>query len=139
MAAWDQLAIATLALDDRLIAFEYALIAHGVYAPLKVAYDPRYKGLKPGQLLRWHLFRSLQADERWRGVDFVGPTSSATAAWATDCYRQCRLVIAQDRLVGRLLLAGYRLAQRSAPEPESSPAPRPLPALPIPAELTTHQ
>jgi hypothetical protein len=130
LAASGQLAISQLTLDGQPIAFEYAYAAKGIYSPLKVGYDPQFKRLKPGQLLRWHLFRALHADARWSGVDFVGPLADATASWSTDAYRQCRMVIAQARLSSRLLLAGYRFSQRRPPAEADAACPLP-PSIPI--------
>jgi hypothetical protein len=111
LAAWGQLAVALLTINGEAIAFEYALAAKGTYAPVKVGYDPRFSEVKPGQLLRWHLLRTLHTEGRWSGVDFVGPISQATARWSTTTYRLCRMVIAPPRFSSRLLLAGYRLAK----------------------------
>ena len=116
LATWGQLAVALLTINGEAIAFEYALAAKGTYAPVKVGYDPRFAEVKPGQLLRWHLLRTLHSEGRWSGVDFIGPISQATVRWSTTTYRLCRMVIAPPRFSSRLLLAGYRLAKyRGAP------------------------
>jgi CelD/BcsL family acetyltransferase involved in cellulose biosynthesis len=111
LATWGQLAVSLLTINGEAIALEYALAAKGVYAPVKVGYDPRFSEVKPGQLLRWHLLRTLHTEGRWSGVDFVGPISHATARWSTTTYRLCRMVIAPPRFSSRLLLAGYRMAK----------------------------
>ena len=128
LASWGQLGIALLRIDRRPIAFEYALVGKGTYAPLKVGFDPGFARFAPGQLLRWHLFRELFADSRWSAVDFIGPICDATARWLTSSYRLCRLVVAPPRWSSRVLLAGYKATQRTrAARPEDT---RVIPLLP---------
>ncbi len=90
------------------IAFEYGWSSKGVYSPLKVGYDEAYARLTPGQLLRWRLLQEFHRDRERRLVDFLGPSSRATAAWSTGTYTISRVVIAPDRPFSCLLMHAIR-------------------------------
>ena len=88
------------------IAFEYGWLAKGVYFSPKVAYDERYAGISPGQLLRAALIERFQQDGSCRSIDYLGPSSRATADWGTQRYTISRVLIPTSR-VGRFALAAY--------------------------------
>ena len=108
LARWGQLEIATLELDERLLAFNYGFSAKGVYHAHKIGYDPQYAAFSPGQLLFYYLIETLHGDAECRALDFMGPLTGATAHWKPAAYRVGRVVLAPRRLPGRLALYAYK-------------------------------
>jgi CelD/BcsL family acetyltransferase involved in cellulose biosynthesis len=110
LASRGELLLAYLQVGDEIIAFEYGLVAKGVYYSLKVGYDERHAELSPGQLLRAKMIEQFSAAGQPRAIDFLGPLVEATARWTTRTYDVSRLIIATST-AGRLLLAARRAAQ----------------------------
>jgi CelD/BcsL family acetyltransferase involved in cellulose biosynthesis len=122
LAAWGQLSINCWEHDTVPAAFEYGWRAKGVYCSPKVGYDEAFSLLSPGQSLRNALLKQLYVDGQTEWLDFLGPSSRATRAWATDAYGVDRLVVSLDGLWSRALVTAYsnyrtlrRLGQRDAP------------------------
>jgi CelD/BcsL family acetyltransferase involved in cellulose biosynthesis len=111
LAANWQLAIATLRLEGRLIAFEYGWRSRGVRGVLKIGYDEAFGRLSPGQLLRARLLEQLFAEQSVGWVDFLGPANAATSVWATHRYEVGKTIASLDSTVGRIALAGAGLAR----------------------------
>ena len=107
LAAAGELAISVLRHRETPIAFEYGWTCQGVRAVLKIGYDESFAGLSPGQLLRCYLLEQLFSESSSWWIDYVGPASPATAAWATDAYDVGRLVLAAGGIVSRAAVAGY--------------------------------
>ncbi len=105
-ALWGQLRLVFLELDGVPIAFEYGWLSKGVYFSPKVAYDEAYAQLSPGQLLRAELVERFHADRSCESIDYLGPSSRATADWSTEHYPVARVLIPTTR-TGRIALAGY--------------------------------
>lgn len=100
LAQSGELAIATLRQRGELIAFEYGWQSRGVRAVLKIGYDESRAELSPGHLLRYWLLEELFAERGIGWIDFIGPMTQATSAWASHRYP-----------VGRILLASGWLAE----------------------------
>lgn len=104
LASQGQLELCFLMLQGKSIAFEYGWRSKGVYFTPKVGYDERYEQLSPGQLLRSRQIERLHSDQAARQIDFLGPLSTATSRWNTDCYAISSLAVAVRRPIGPLLL-----------------------------------
>ena len=112
LAERDQLLLALLELNARPIAFQYGFLAKGCYSLMKIAYDEAYAKLSPGQLLMGQMIHWMEEHEpELKRLDFLGPSSEATRSWRTGSYRVARLVAAPGRVVGRSLLASYRVVR----------------------------
>ncbi len=105
-----ELAIATLRQRDDLIAFEYGWQSRGVRAVMKIGYDENRADLSPGHLLRSRLLEDLFAERTIGWIDYIGPMTQATSAWATHRYRVGRILIACG-LLGRAALTAWRWKQ----------------------------
>jgi CelD/BcsL family acetyltransferase involved in cellulose biosynthesis len=132
LAAAGELNICLLRQGGRLIAFEYGWNCRGVRAVLKIGYDESAAWLSPGQLLRCRLLEQLLAEEQSRWIDYVGPASEATAAWATHRYDVGRVVLATSGVFAGAAVAGSRyggpLVRRLRGEADAPPfVPRPVP------------
>lgn len=140
LAAWGELRIAILNFDARPIAFEYGWEAKGVRAVLKVGFAEAFGRLSPGQLLRYLLLEELFNEGYVRTIDYMGPITDATVAWATDEYHLGRVACSFSSLAGRAAIAalhyGGPLVRRIRPtaRPTQS-SPRPNRAEPEPAEV----
>ena len=91
-ALWGQLRLVFLELDGVPIAFEYGWLSKGIYFSPKVAYDEAYAQLSPGQLLRAELVERFHADRSCESIDYLGPSSRATADWSTERYPVARVL-----------------------------------------------
>ncbi|HEX3727775.1 MAG TPA: GNAT family N-acetyltransferase, partial [Pirellulales bacterium] len=109
LAAHEQLNVVLLQYADRPIAFEYGWVGKGTYFSPKVGYDERFASFAPGQLLRSLLFERLIEERAIDTVDFLGPASPATSAWATSDYPIHRLV-AGFGATGRVAVEFFRRA-----------------------------
>lgn len=112
LAAWGQLRIATLEHAGRPIAFELGWLGKGVYHSFKAGFDEAFRAAGPGQLLRWMLLERCFQQREVTSVDFQGPLTEALAAWATQTYPLCRLVVSTGGIRGRTLVAAYCAARR---------------------------
>jgi CelD/BcsL family acetyltransferase involved in cellulose biosynthesis len=129
LAACGELRVAILHFDRRPIAFEYGWEAKGVRAVLKVGFDEASGRFSPGQLLRYLLLEELFGDPTLRMLDYMGPSTDATAHWATDAYARGRVVCSFSSLAGRAAIAGLRyggplvrkIRRRAASEPLARP------------------
>ncbi len=108
LAGWGQLRLVFLELDGQPIAFEYGWLSKGVYFSPKVAYDEAFGQFSPGQLLRAALLERFHAGETCHTVDYLGPSSRATADWSTRSYPISRVVIAMSP-AGRTVLGAYEM------------------------------
>ncbi len=108
LAAWGQLSLTLLTHEGRPIAFEYGWRGKGAYFSPKVGYDEAFQRLSPGQLLRFRLLERFHRQPGIREVDFLGPSSLATAKWATGRYSIDRVIVAMRGPLGRCIVAAYR-------------------------------
>jgi CelD/BcsL family acetyltransferase involved in cellulose biosynthesis len=116
------LRLAFLRLDGRPLAFDFAIEEDGCHYLLKTGFDPAYRELSPGMLLRFEMlarafahglrsYEFLGTDERWK-LDWTSsvrervelrafaPTSVGRADWAANRYLRPLAVRALAR-VGR--------------------------------------
>ena len=107
LALSGELAIATLRQRGELVAFEYGWQSRGVRAVLKIGYDETRADLSPGHLLRFRLLEELFAERTIGWIDYIGPMTQATSAWATHRYRVGRIVNAGG-LLGRAALTAWQ-------------------------------
>ncbi|MEN6407713.1 MAG: GNAT family N-acetyltransferase [Thermoguttaceae bacterium] len=108
LVQWGQLRTASLRLDGRLLAFVYGYCAKGVYFTYKIGYDPEFAAFSPGQLLFHDMLERLHGDRTIRALDFFGQINQAMSRWRPESYGVGRLAIAPRRLLGRLVVLGYR-------------------------------
>ena len=108
LAKSDQLALVFLEHDNFPIAFEYGLMAKGIYHSFKVGYDAQYAKYSPGQVLMGDLLEIGYRDAMYQAIDCMGPMSGAVARWKPENYTVGRLIAASSRGVSQLLLDGYR-------------------------------
>ncbi len=135
LAEWRQLELSLLDYNGQPIAFHYAGNAKGVYYPFKIGYDEQFAVNSPGLLLMHHVIERFHQDDQRRQVDCLGPISEAVSKCQPVTYGVGRLVVAPQRLLGRVLYCGYkhiwpqirRLRERLARQPakvdaQTSPA-----------------
>jgi len=115
LAQSGDLAIATLRQRGELIAFEYGWQSRGVRAVLKIGFDETRADLSPGHLLRFRLLEELFAERTIGWIDYVGPMTQATSAWATHRYRVGRILVAGG-LSGRAALTAWKWRQSPVAE-----------------------
>src|SRR5205085_10558202 len=108
LSSWNQCELLFLKHAGQPIAFEYAWTAKQTYFSPKVGYDESFEDITQGQLLRYLHYEKLHAGDHINEVDYMGPLSSATEKWATSNYTIGKLLIAPDRTVSRLAIAGYQ-------------------------------
>ena len=108
LAEWGQLRLVELEHKGQPMAFEYGWASKGVYFSPKVAYDEAFGRFSPGQLLRAALLERFHAEPGWQQVDYLGPTSRATAEWSTRGYTISRVIVAV-RPLGRVALGAYHV------------------------------
>ena len=103
-----QLDLATLQLDERLIAFLYGFRGKGVCFAHKIGYDPEFAAFSPGQLLFFRLLEQLHQDEQVRALDFMGPLNQSLSRWRPASYGVGRLALAMRRPLARAALYAYQ-------------------------------
>ena len=103
-----QLEIATLHLDEQLIAFLYGFRGKGVCFAHKIGYDPFFAPYSPGQLLFFRLLEQLHQDDEVRALDFMGPLNQSLSRWRPETYGVGRLALAMRRPLGRAALYAYK-------------------------------
>lgn len=90
-----RLAIYTLRLDSKLIAFEYCLRAQGAIEMLKLSFDPSLSAYSPGNVLRYLLLEQ-EANEGAISSYHLGRPADASGwklRWASRVEPLCRLRI----------------------------------------------
>lgn len=96
------LSLFLLRLDDRPVAFHYALSNGRRYFLLKPSYSERYDDCSPGQLL----VREVLADcigRHMEEFDFLGPNMSWKQDWTSQARRHTWLWVFRDSALGRAL------------------------------------
>ncbi len=116
LAAWNQLMLVQLRLDDRLIAFEYGWLAKRVYHSFKVSYDENFARQSPGQVLVYRLLKYFHQLSTVDSIDFLGPLDSAVARWRPDTVPMGRLVLAPGKYLQRaIMMAAHQLRRMDTP------------------------
>ncbi|HEY4760961.1 MAG TPA: GNAT family N-acetyltransferase, partial [Thermoguttaceae bacterium] len=108
LAQWDQLEIATLAVEGYVLATLYGFSAKGMYYAHKIGYDPQFAQFSPGQAMFWHILERLHADGQWQAIDCMGPLTEALSRWRPATYTIGRVVVSPRRLLGRAAMHAYR-------------------------------
>jgi CelD/BcsL family acetyltransferase involved in cellulose biosynthesis len=122
LAASGQLSLTFLQHEGRSIAFEYGWRSKGVYFSPKVGYDEAFSHFSPGQLLRSRLLAEFHHERNMERVDFLGPSSAATAKWATGQYAIDRIAVATRGPVNRAIVAALRGYESLVAGPSGSAA-----------------
>jgi CelD/BcsL family acetyltransferase involved in cellulose biosynthesis len=107
-ARWGQLEIATLRLQERVIASLYGFRGKGVYFAHKIGYDPDFAAFSPGQLLFFLLLEQLHHDGDVQALDFMGPLNQSLSRWRPATYGVGRLALAMHRPLGRAAIYAYK-------------------------------
>lgn len=81
----------SLRLDDRPIAFIYALAQHDTLYLHKTAYDPDYATYGPGLLLVWHILEHAFSQPGLSRLELVGEAEDYKLELATGTHDQVRL------------------------------------------------
>ncbi len=110
LAKWGQLQLVFLELEGQPIAFEYGWMSKGIYYSPKVAYDEAFGQFSPGQLLRAALLERFQSEAACKLVDYLGPSSRATAGWSTRSYPVSRVILGTNAM-GRASMAAYEFVR----------------------------
>jgi CelD/BcsL family acetyltransferase involved in cellulose biosynthesis len=108
LAEWGQLEIATLRLDDRIIAFVYGFCGKGIYFVNKIGYDPEFASFGPGQVLFGQLLEQLHGDGDVHALDFMGPMTESLARWQPATYGVGRIVLALRWPLGSSAMYAYQ-------------------------------
>ncbi len=104
-----------LLVDDSPVAFEYGWVASGIYYSVKVAYDPQFAEMSPGQLLRWSYLQAWHDGGEVRGVDFCGPLTPATGRWISRSYSVADAIVVPVGMrgwLGRFIVDGGLMVRR---------------------------
>jgi hypothetical protein len=107
-ARLNQLEIATLRLDERIIAFLYGFRGKGVYFAHKIGYDPEFAAFSPGQVLFFRLIEQLHRDDEVWALDFMGPLSQSLSRWRPATYGVGRIALALRGPLGHAALYAYK-------------------------------
>jgi CelD/BcsL family acetyltransferase involved in cellulose biosynthesis len=108
LAAWNQLQLAFLRLDDWPIAFEYGYRSEGVHFAHKQGYDEAYGDLAPGRLLMMQLLEHDHHHPETHLVNCMGMLTGALAKWCTRVQPIGRLVVGTGGWLGNFCVRGYR-------------------------------
>ncbi len=104
-----ELRLALLRVDDRAVAFDFALEADGVHYLLKTGYDPAYRHLGPGAVLRHDMIARAFA----RGLDtyeFLGQDDPWKRDWTSHGHGRARVQLFSPGAAGRLDHAAWAYA-----------------------------
>ncbi len=104
LGATGQLALWSLYLDERLIAFQFGLEHRGSYALLKPAYDESLARYSPGQLLMAEVLRDA-IDRRLTRFEFLGEDMPWKQDWHPETLAQDWLFVFRKSIGGRILQA----------------------------------
>ena len=97
-----QLALWSLYLDERLIAFQFGLEHRGSYSLLKPAYDESLARYSPGQLLMAEVLRDA-IDRRLTRFEFLGEDMPWKQDWHPETHAQEWLFVFRRSPGGRIL------------------------------------
>lgn len=79
----------TLALEGRIVAFEYCLAGAGALHALKIGFDESLANASPGQVLRLHLLQAAQG--HFARYEFLGDDAPWKAEWTAETVRLSHL------------------------------------------------
>ena len=100
------LRLAFLRLNGRAIAFDYAIEVDGVHYLLKTGYDPAYRKLGPGKLLRYEMIARAFADA-CASYEFLGADEPWKLEWTRTCRQLIRIDAFAPSLGGRVEHAAF--------------------------------
>jgi hypothetical protein len=131
LAAWGQLEIAALQLDQRAIACLYGYRAKGILFVNKIAYDPQFASFSPGQQLFYRLLENLHNHDGVHALDFMGPMTESLSRWEPTTYGIDRIALALHHPWGRAAIYAYKnwwpkirqFRESFTPEPEPAEPP----------------
>ncbi len=100
-----------LCLDDVPIAFEYCHLSKGICFSHKIGFDPQFRELGPGRLLKMYQLERYHEDPSCQLLDTLGFFTESKAKWATRTYEVGRIYASICGSISGLMLRGYSLAQ----------------------------
>jgi len=109
-----------LQLDGVPIAFEYCHYAKGTCFSHKIGYDPKYRRLGPGRLLRYFQLQEYHGDPNCQLLDTLGFLCDSKAKWATRTARVGKIVASVGSPLNALLVQAYALASKVRGPSETS-------------------
>ncbi len=105
LAAWAAaqglLRLTFLRIDQRAVAFQYALEANGTYYFLKGGYDPAFQRFAPGKLLVYEMLRRAFGVGLHR-FDFLGGDESWKKEWTATCRHRVVMHASAPSVLGRV-------------------------------------
>jgi CelD/BcsL family acetyltransferase involved in cellulose biosynthesis len=119
-----------LRLDDRAVAFQFALEDGGAHLGLKTGFDPEFRAMSPGRLIAYASLERAFAIGLER-FEFMGTADSYKLRFANDAYDRLLFQAFSPRPAGRVLHAAFaygrplakraqaqarRLGERARPE-----------------------
>lgn len=107
VAAWQQLELVFLELDERPIAYCYGWNAKGVRFCVKIGFDEAFAKYGPGQQLIFRLLERAHDEPESRLYDFHGRMVPWTESWITRSYPVGRVLIVSRGAAGRSLFRAY--------------------------------
>jgi CelD/BcsL family acetyltransferase involved in cellulose biosynthesis len=107
VAAWRQLELVFLELDERPIAFCYGWNAKGVRFCVKIGFDEAVAKYGPGQQLIFRLLEHAHDDPESLIYDFHGRLVPWTESWITRSYPVGRVLIVSKGAASRSLFQTY--------------------------------
>ncbi|MEM7455708.1 MAG: GNAT family N-acetyltransferase [Planctomycetota bacterium] len=113
LAEAGHLAIGTLRLDGRLVAFEFGNLSKKIYSSWKIGYDESLSRLAPGHIIADYMVREFHSAGNCVQQDTIGPVSTATSKWTSTSLVRSRCFAAGSSLRARLLVSAMRVAGRA--------------------------
>ncbi|TWT76313.1 hypothetical protein CA13_68060 [Planctomycetes bacterium CA13] len=108
LAEHGELVIALLEVEGQAIAYEFGWLAKSVYHSFKVGFDERFAKFAPGQFTMYLLIEKLLDRNLAETIDCIGPLSEATSRFRPGSYTVGRMLVANQNLRGRAVLASYK-------------------------------
>lgn len=96
-----------LRLDDRALAFQFALEDGVAHLGLKTGFDPEFRAMAPGKLIVHDSIERAFAIGLQR-FEFLGSADEYKLRWATDVYDRMLFQAFSPRPAGRVLDAAFR-------------------------------
>jgi len=96
-----QLRLYTLCREEKLIAFQYALVGKSTLFSQKIAYDPDFSTMSPSQSLRYMQIEQLCHEKAIGRIDLLGKIQPFQQCWNPQETATGQIVVPLSNLIGK--------------------------------------
>jgi len=107
LCSHDEIILFLLKYNSKIISFEYAICSNNTLYMMKTSYDPNFKNISPGQVLRYLIIVNYCVSTQIRRIDFIGEFMPHQKMWKPHKCNNSQVVIPLSSLHGIIFFYLY--------------------------------